>query len=137
MRLGSEKAALAMRGRFGFMKLRTVLAVAYGKCHKSKANRRIETNAELQGYPKRARELLLSPQGLDHRSRRPIEPEAVFGQIKANRQLRPFLLRGLDKVSIEFRLTALAHSLMKLWGKGIAERKHGDLSDSGDLILAL
>ena len=107
------------------------------QCHKSKANRRIEINAELQGYRKRARELLLSPEGLDHRSRRPIEPEAVFGQIKANRQFRRFLLRGLDKVTIEFGLIALAHNLMKLWVKGLAETKPGDLSDSDDLILAL
>jgi len=107
------------------------------QCHKSKANRRIEINAELQGYRKRARELLLSPQGLDHRSRRPIEPEAVFGQIKANRQFRRFLLRGLDKVTIEFGLIALAHNFMKLWVKGLAETKPGDLSDSDDLILAL
>ncbi|NQV30942.1 MAG: transposase, partial [Candidatus Marinimicrobia bacterium] len=68
----------------------------------------------LQEYRKKARELLLSPEGLNHRSRRPIEPEAVFGQIKANRQFRRFLLRGLDKVRIEFGLVAIAHNLMKI-----------------------
>jgi len=68
----------------------------------------------LQEYRKKARELLLSPEGLNHRSRRPIEPEEVFGQIKANRQFRRFLLRGLDKVRIEFGLVAIAHNLMKI-----------------------
>jgi len=85
------------------------------KCHKSKGNRRIQVGVKLQEYRKKARELLLSPEGLEHRSRRPIEPEAVFGQIKWNRQFKRFLLRGLDKVTIEFGLVAIAHNLMKLW----------------------
>ena len=84
------------------------------QCHKSKYNRRIQVGVKLQEYRKKARELLLSPEGLNHRSRRPIEPEAVFGQIKANRQFRRFLLRGLDKVRIEFGLVAIAHNLMKI-----------------------
>ena len=89
-----------------------------------------------RAYRKRARELLLSPEGLDHRSTRPIEPEAVFGQIKANCQFRRFLLRGLDKVTIEFGLIAIAHNLMRLCMQGSSVGKFGDVSDSGDLILA-
>lgn len=85
------------------------------QCHKSKYNRRIQVGVKLQAYREKARELLLSPEGLEHRSRRPIEPDAVFGQIKWNRQFRRFLLRGLDKVTIEFGLVAIAHNLMKLW----------------------
>ncbi len=85
------------------------------QCHKSEYNRRIQVGIKLQEYRRRARELLLSPEGLERRSKRPVEPEAVFGQIKANRHFRRFLLRGLDKVTVEFGLVAIAHNLMKLW----------------------
>ncbi|MFQ8806476.1 MAG: transposase [Alistipes indistinctus] len=62
---------------------------------------------------KKVRELLTSERGILHRSRRPIEPEAVFGQIKADRMFRRFRLRSLEKVNIEFGLVALAHNLRK------------------------
>ena len=92
---------------------------------------------KLQEYRKKARELLLSHEGLDHRSRRPIEPEAVFGQIKANRQFRRFLLRGLDKVTVEFGLIAITYNLMKLWMKRGAKSRITDLLSSVRLILAI
>ena len=52
-----------------------------------------------------------------HRSRyrlRKITVEPVFGQIKAARDFRQFLLRGLLKVQGEFSLVATAHNLLKL-----------------------
>lgn len=52
-----------------------------------------------------------------HRSRyrlRKITVEPVFGQIKAPRGFRQFLLRGLAKVQGEFTLVATAHNLLKL-----------------------
>lgn len=52
-----------------------------------------------------------------HRSRyrlRKITVEPVFGQIKAARGFRQFLLRGLAKVQGEFSLVATAHNLLKL-----------------------
>ncbi|MCX6640748.1 MAG: IS1182 family transposase [bacterium] len=82
-------------------------------CHKGRRGRTLEVNPHLQEYRNRARELLDSPAGLDYRSRRPADVEAVFGQIKANRSFRRFKLRGLDKVTVEFGLVALAHNLMK------------------------
>ena len=66
---------------------------------------------------KKARDLLTSDEGKDLRSRRGVEVEAVFGQIKENRQFRRFLLRGLDKVTIEYGLVAIAHNLMKWQAK--------------------
>lgn len=83
------------------------------QCHKGKSHRRIEINPRLQQYRHRARELLDSEIGLQYRSRRPVEVESVFGQIKNNRGFRRFLLCGLDKVEVEFGLVALAHNLMK------------------------
>lgn len=85
-----------------------------GLCHKSQGNRMIELNHRLLGYKKRARELLMSQQGLLHRSKRPVEVEAVFGQLKNNRKFNRFRLRGLKKVEIEFGLLAMAHNLLKL-----------------------
>ena len=41
-------------------------------------------------------------------------PEPVFGQIKQARGFRQFLLRGLDKVALEWGLVCLAHNMLKL-----------------------
>lgn len=83
-------------------------------CHKSEGNRRIEINAKLCHYKQIVRELLTSPQGLYHRSKRPVEPEAVFGQIKANSMFKRMRLRSLPKVNVEFGLVALAHNIKKI-----------------------
>lgn len=91
-----------------------------GQCHKSKRNRQIEVNHTLDDYKARARELLTSEQGIKHRSNRPIEPEAVFGQIKECGRFRRLRLKGLTGAKIDFGLKALAHNLRKLaqsWAK--------------------
>ena len=85
-----------------------------GMCHKSKWNRQIEVNHQLNEYKKEARNLLMSEEGLRHRSNRPIEPEAVFGHIKECGGFRRFRLRGMEGVKIEFGLKAIAHNLRKL-----------------------
>jgi len=41
-------------------------------------------------------------------------PEPVFGQIKQARGFRQFLMRGLDKVALEWGLVCLAHNMLKL-----------------------
>lgn len=91
-----------------------------GLCHRSKTNRQIEVNHTLEDYKVRARELLTGEQGLKHRSSRPVEPEAVFGQIKECGKFRRLRLKGLTGAKIEFGLKALAHNLRKLaraWAK--------------------
>jgi transposase len=90
-----------------------------GQCHKAKGNRMIEVNHRLNELKQKAKERLLSETGLYHRSKRPIEPEAVFGQMKSNNRFNRFTLRGLPKVEIEFGLMALAHNLRKLAAKAI------------------
>ena len=47
------------------------------------------------------------------RSNRPIEPEAVFGDIKQNHGFKRFRLKSSAKVKVEFGLVALAHNLRK------------------------
>ncbi|HWN50263.1 MAG TPA: transposase, partial [Xanthobacteraceae bacterium] len=41
-------------------------------------------------------------------------PEPVFGQIKQARGFRQFLLRGIDKVRVEWAIVCTAHNLLKL-----------------------
>lgn len=83
-------------------------------CHQSKANRRIEVNHRLNELKQQARERLTSEKGLQHRSKRPIEVEAVFGQMKSNNKFTRFTLKTMEKVNIEFLLMALGHNLRKM-----------------------
>lgn len=85
-----------------------------GMCHKSIGNKKIEINHKLNEYKAKAREMLTSERGLYHRSKRPIEVEAVFGQLKSNNKFSRFTLRKMDKVNIEFGLMSIGHNLRKL-----------------------
>ena len=83
-------------------------------CYKGKGDCRIiEVNHKNDAYKAKAKERLTSEEGLYHRSMRPIEPEAVFGDIKSDHGFKRFRLRGNAKVSVEFGLVALAHNLRK------------------------
>ena len=85
-----------------------------GMCYKGMTDRRIiEVNHKNNAYRAMARELLTSEKGLEHRSRRPIEPEAVFGNIKFNHGFKRFRLKSIEKVSVEWGLVAIAHNLRK------------------------
>jgi len=83
-------------------------------CTKSKYNCRIYIGVELLEMRKTARELLTSPEGVKMRSQRPIEVEAVYGRLKHNWGFRRFLLRGVDKVKIEWGLLNIAHNIAKV-----------------------
>jgi transposase len=83
-------------------------------CHKAKGERIIEVNHNLERYKQKARELLLSPEGVEHRKQRPADVEATFGNIKQNKGFRRFMLRGKHKVEIETGLIAIAHNLSKI-----------------------
>lgn len=83
-------------------------------CTKSKHNRKIKVNFKLNNYKSNVRLNLTSEKGLELRSRRPIEVEAAFGNIKWNMGFKRFLLRGLEKVKIEWDLLCIAHNFNKL-----------------------
>ena len=86
-----------------------------GKCYKGKSDRReIEVNHQANAFKKEVKELLWSEKGLKHRSNRPIEPEAVFGDIKFNHGFKRFRLKSNRKVKVEFGLVATAHNIRKL-----------------------
>ena len=83
-------------------------------CYKGKGDWRIiEVNHRSNAVRAKAKERLTSEEGLYHRSRRPIEPEAVFGDIKFDHGFKRFRLKGNAKVNVEFGLVALAHNLRK------------------------
>ena len=85
-----------------------------GMCYKGKSDRRtIEVNHTANALKRQARGLLTGERGLMHRSRRPIEPEAVFGDIKFNHGFRRFHLKSSRKAMVEFGLVAMAHNLRK------------------------
>ena len=65
-------------------------------------------------FKRQARERLTSEKGLGHRSRRPIEPEAVFGQMKYNMQYKRFRHFGKDKVAMDFAFFAIAFNTKKM-----------------------
>ena len=100
------------------------------ECTKARGNREIEVNHTLNEYKRQVRELLTSERGLYHRSKRPIEPEAVFGQIKDAHHFRRFRLRSLPKVNIEFGLIAMAHNLQKLAKLMNLKPKNGNNSNN-------
>ena len=85
-----------------------------GACHKSKEERTIQLNHNLKKHRQQAKAKLLSEKGVAHRSQRPVDVEAVFGNIKQNKKFTRFLLRGKQKVLIEVGLLALAHNLAKM-----------------------
>ena len=95
-------------------------------CYKAKGDRRIiEVNHRLNKYKKKARELLTSEDGLKHRGRRCIEPEAVFGQMKFNMAYRRFRHFGKDKVTMDFAFFAIAFNIKKMCSKIAKQTKNG------------
>lgn len=94
-----------------------------GMCHQAKGNRRIEVNHRLNELKENARILLTSEEGFKHRSKRPIEPEAVFGQLKSNNKFNRFTFKGLEKVELEFLLMAIGHNFRKMAAKGATSQK--------------
>lgn len=112
---GKRKTELAFMYRVSIYQARNCNGCPLrGKCHKAKGNRIIEVNHNLNRLRQIAREKLTSDIGLYHRSMRPVEPEAVFGQLKSNNRFNRFSLRGLPKVEIEMGLMAIGHNLRKL-----------------------
>lgn len=83
-------------------------------CHQSKANRQIQVNHTLRAYKAAARERLTSEEGIRMRKKRPIEPEAVFGQMKSNKSYHRFRHVGAEKVAMDFAIFAIAFNLLKL-----------------------
>ena len=85
-----------------------------GQCFKGKSSRVIGVNVKGRQYRDKAKELLTGERGLYHRSRRPIEPEAVFGQIKYDSGFKCFHYRGNRLTKAEFATIAISHNIKKM-----------------------
>ena len=97
-----------------------------GSCFKAKGDRVIEVNHRLDEYRRKARERLTSEDGIKHRGRRGIEPEAVFGQMKHDMAYRRFRHFGMDKVKMDFAFFAIAFNLKKMCSKMAKRAIDGD-----------
>lgn len=80
-----------------------------------------DADASPQGVPEHATakqkmsHKLRTPEGKQCYAKRKGIVEPVFGQIKAARGFRQFLLRGLNNIRAEWRLVCLTHNLLKIW----------------------
>jgi transposase len=84
-----------------------------GTCNKSKGNKIIEVNHNLNRLKSKASWLLKSEKGIYYRKKRCADVEPVFANIKYNKGFKRFLLTGLKKTEIETGLLAIAHNLAK------------------------
>lgn len=84
-----------------------------GACHKSQGDRVIQINVNLERQKQQADELLKSEEGIARRKKRCFDVEPVFGNIKNNHGFRRFMLRGKQKVEIEWGLIAMAQNIRK------------------------
>ena len=66
----------------------------------------------------RMRRKLRTQKGRETYAKRKGIVEPVFGQMKFGRGLRQFLLRGLEKIALEWDLWCIGHDLLKLWRSG-------------------
>lgn len=85
-----------------------------GDCKKTEKPRTIKVSHRLNELKKKANENLCSEKGLKLRSRRVVEVEQTFGRIKGCWSFRRFMLRGKDKVKIEWGLLSIAHNITKM-----------------------
>ncbi|SHM98829.1 transposase, IS4 family [Chitinophaga jiangningensis] len=84
------------------------------QCHGQKGNRVIEVNLQYRRLKTKADKRLNTKKGIAKRKKRSYEVEPVFANIKHNHQFKRFMLRGLEKVTVEMGLLALAHNLRKV-----------------------
>ncbi|SEJ47127.1 Transposase DDE domain-containing protein, partial [Dyadobacter sp. SG02] len=72
-----------------------------------------QVNVDLERHKQQADELLKSEEGIQKRKKRCFDVEPVFGNIKHNHNFRRFMLRGKQKVEIEWGLIAIAQNIRK------------------------
>jgi transposase len=83
----------------------------------------VEPPAEAESAMEKMKQKLKTEAGKALYKMRKAIVEPVFGQIKAARGIRAFLLRGMEKASAEWKLVCATHNLLKLFRAGRAERE--------------
>ena len=74
--------------------------------------------AESDSAKEKMKQRLQTEAGRDLYKMRKAIVEPVFGQIKAARRIRDFLLRGMAKAGAEWKLICATHNLLKLFRSG-------------------
>jgi transposase len=91
----------------------------FEKCRSPRAkpgsNRKVWRSKKLETFKKEVKQRLACDKGLEKRSQRSVDVETPFANIKHNMAHRRFILRGIDKVNIEFQFLAIAHNLKKVY----------------------
>ena len=83
-------------------------------CCRGKNKRTIEISPKLIKFKNKVKRNLESKTGKILRSKRGVDVESVFGQIKHNNQFRRFYTRGLKNVDIEWGIMSIAHNIKKM-----------------------
>ena len=98
------------------------------RCSKSAgpdSPKRIQVSPALNAFQSRAGEMLRTEAGSASRKRRSVDVETAFGDVKGNLGSARFTLRGLEKVTLEWRLVAAGHNIRKLF---LAECEKGKMA---------
>ena len=83
-------------------------------CKPGKDGKILQINRNLQDYKATAKTLLTSAEGIARRKQRATDVEPVFGNLKYNKGMGRYLLRGKEKVNVETGLLVIAHNLAKM-----------------------
>lgn len=84
-----------------------------GVCNQQKGNRGIQVANNHMRLKQKADKRLKTKRGIQKRKQRCFDTEPVFANIKHNHHFKRFMLRGINKVTVETGLLALAHNLRK------------------------
>lgn len=85
-----------------------------GSCKAGKDGKVLQVNRNLQNHKHKAKALLTSEEGIKKRKQRATDVEPVFGNLKYNKGMGRYLLRGKEKVNVETGLLVIAHNLAKM-----------------------
>ena len=85
-----------------------------GERARADTNRTIRISPNLERHKATVKALLETEEGKEKRSKRSTDVETPFGDIKYNQRHRRFILRGLEKVRIEFLFLLTAHNFRKI-----------------------
>ncbi len=86
------------------------------QCTEDKRLGRAISRDGYEGYRERMRSKLVTEQGRVLYGKRKCMVEPVIGQIKTRGGFIQFMLRGIEKVRIEWKIAATAHNLLKIIG---------------------
>lgn len=85
-----------------------------GERAKLDTNRTIQISPILEAHKTKAKKLLDTEIGKEKRANRSVDVETPFGDIKYNQRHQRFILRGIEKVHVEFSFLLIAHNIRKI-----------------------